>query len=280
MIKFLSTRFKMKNILVFLVLVFLVSCVSASDVTYTIVGDKVLVDISSEDSGVIFLPEDYSMLEVGGEYELIGDELFLEEGEVSFISEDYAKKINGEWLFVSPVVVSLVSDVRLYLPQGYVLSDGLVYPKDYVVSSDGQNIILEWKDFDSEEIVVFYKGVSDSDLVYYFVIGVLILVGMGVLYLERKKFMRKIKKIQKVRKKAEVKLKKSKKSVVTKNLFGDEKEIVEYLLGRKGKSCWTKELVKELGISKVRLSRKIRSLVEKGLVEREKFGNENRISLR
>jgi uncharacterized membrane protein len=48
---------------------------------------------------------------------------------------------------------------------------------------------------------------------------------------------------------------------------------------KKNNECWTKELVKELGIPKVRVSRKIRSLSEKGILSKEKFGNENRIIL-
>ena len=40
-----------------------------------------------------------------------------------------------------------------------------------------------------------------------------------------------------------------------------------------------KELVRELGISKVMATRKVRSLVEKGIVEKENFGKENRIRI-
>jgi uncharacterized membrane protein len=83
-----------------------------------------------------------------------------------------------------------------------------------------------------------------------------------------------------LRKEARKKSRGSRKKMVSLNLFGDEKNIVEFLMTRKGKRCWTKELVRELGISKVRVSRKIRSLLEKGIIERENFGKENRISLK
>lgn len=69
------------------------------------------------------------------------------------------------------------------------------------------------------------------------------------------------------------------KKEVTRNLLGEEKQIVEYLMDKKGKECWTKEMVHDLGISKVRLSRRLRNLVQKGLVEKIPYGNENRIKL-
>jgi len=73
------------------------------------------------------------------------------------------------------------------------------------------------------------------------------------------------------------KQKKKAKKEISKNLYGDEKKIIDYLADKK--ECWTKEMVKDLEIPKVRLSRKLRSLQEKGLVEKEPHGNENRIKL-
>ena len=64
---------------------------------------------------------------------------------------------------------------------------------------------------------------------------------------------------------------------VTKNLFEDEKRIVEYLLKKKGKESWTKEIVRDLGISKVKLSRKLRSLEKKEIIKKIPYGNENKV---
>ena len=51
----------------------------------------------------------------------------------------------------------------------------------------------------------------------------------------------------------------------------------EFLIERK--SCWMKDLVRELEMSKVMATRKVRVLVEKGLVKKEEFGREAKISL-
>jgi uncharacterized membrane protein len=70
-----------------------------------------------------------------------------------------------------------------------------------------------------------------------------------------------------------------KKGELTRNLFEEEKKIVEYLVSRKNGESWTKEVARDLNIPKVRLSRKLRNLEQKGLIKRTPYGNENRIKL-
>ena len=90
---------------------------------------------------------------------------------------------------------------------------------------------------------------------------------------ERKKYKKRLKKVQ-IKNKTEIS-----KEGFTKNLFEDEKKIVEYLLNKKGNESWTKEILKDLEISKVKLSRKLRSLEQKEIIKRIPYGNENRIRL-
>jgi len=247
-----------KNIL--FLLIFLIGFVSASSVTCVIVEDRVLVDVTLSEGANVILPEEYSLLERNG-------------NEVSFISRDFLRN-DGEWIFVLPRVVDSIYDLKVYLPYNYILSDELVYPKGYEISSDGKSIILSWDDLGEDEVIVFYEGDEDSNFGFWVLGLLLVFLGFGAWVLERKKGARIVKEMKgRVRRKIKV----SKKELVSKNLFGDEKAIVEFLMERK--SCWMKELVKELGVSKVRVSRKVRSLVEKGLVEKESFGRENRIRL-
>ena len=72
---------------------------------------------------------------------------------------------------------------------------------------------------------------------------------------------------------------KKEESELTRNLFEDEKRIVKYLLEKKSHEAWTKEIIRNLNISKVKLSRKIRSLEEKKIIKRIPYGNENIIRL-
>lgn len=271
----------MRGLCQFLVLItFFISFVSATDITYMIIGEKILVEIEADKEEIIFLPESYSTLESNKDYKLADNKLITKKANIKFITKDYIKKTGDEYLFVLPKPSVIDSNIQVYLPENYILSDNLVFPKNYNISTNGKNIILEWKNFNESEIIIFYKGASLSNLIYYIIMGILLAIVVILFYLQQKKFRGKINLIRERQDKTRQKLKKLKKIEMTKNLFGDEKKIIEYLLSKKEKSSWTKELVKNLEISKVRLSRKLRSLVEKGLVEKESYGNENRISLK
>ena len=270
----------MRGVYQFLLLtIFLISFVSATDITYTIIGEKVLVEINTDTNEIIILPESYSTLESNLNYKLSGNKLITEKANIKFITKDYIKKTGKEYLFVLPRPSESNPNIQVYLPENYILSDNLIFPKNYEISTNGKNIILEWKDFNENEIIIFYEGEATSNLFYYIIIGMLLVAIAIFFYFQQKRFKKKINLIQEKRNKAKQKLKKLKKVNVTKNLFGDEKKIIEYLLSKKEKSSWTKELVKELKISKGRLSRKLRSLTEKKLIKKEAYGNEKKISL-
>ena len=270
----------MRRMFQFLILIiFFVSFVSATDITYMIIGEKVLAEIKTDGEERIILPESYLILESDASYELNGSKLITGKADIKFITKDYIKKTGDEYLFILPRPTETNSNIQIYLPENYILSDNLVFPKNYNISTNGKNIILEWKNFNESEIIIFYKGASLSNLIYYIIMGILLAIVVILFYLQQKKFRGKINLIRERQDKTRQKLKKLKKIEMTKNLFGDEKKIIEYLLSKKNKSSWTKELAKNLEISKVRLSRKIRSLLEKGLIKKEAYGNENKISV-
>jgi hypothetical protein len=241
------------------ILVFVMAGVSASSVTCTIIDEKVLVDVSLSDGASVILPEEYSLLERDG-------------SDINFISKDWIRE-DKEWILVLPRIVDSAYDLKVVLPSGYVLSDGLIYPRGYELMSDGKSIILRWNDI-SEEVIVFYESAGES--YYLFWVGIFCLIVVGFLFweFEKRRFSREL---ERLKREARDKGRVEKKVNVSRNLFGEEKRIVELLMERK--SCWMKELVRELGISKVMCTRKVRSLIEKGIVVKEKFGREAKLSL-
>ncbi len=168
-------------------------------------------------------------------------------------------------------------NVSLFFSPGLALEkEGLLFPQPTKITSDGQRVILFWKNFNKEQIVVSYLDYSSKNNFFTWIFVLLIILGI-ILYLkERKKYFREINKI-KTKKKRE---KNKKKKELTRNLLKEEKEIIEYLLNKTGKESWTKEIVKDLNIGKVKLSRKLRNLEEKDLIERIPYGNENKIKLK
>ena len=271
-------EFKTRNFLVIFSFILLAGLASASSITCTVVDVDVLVEIDLDEAGIVSLPEKYSVLESDSEYEIVDGKLFSNGGIIKFISSGYFRGSGHEYIFIFPKIIDVTSSIKIYLPENHILSDNLVYPKNYSISTNGRNIILEWNEID-DEVIIFYEGVPDSNLLLYLFSGLLFIVASVVVYFQHKKFKKRLQQIKNKQKEKIKKVKTSKKDLITKNLFDDEKKIIEYLVAKKGHTCWTKELVKELDISKVRLSRKIRSLAEKGLIEKESHGNANRINL-
>ncbi len=231
----------MKKISLVVLLLFL-PFVFGANVTYTIVGEKTLVEIEMNQTEIDLFefPEDF-------EYS---------EGKIKYVDKGLIEKSGQEYFFISKSEILSHSKTKVILPEGaYSNENYFIFPKNYKLSTNGQNIILEWQNSGEKEILVPYKINSGKNYWLYYLIVALILTGV-YFYFKNK----------------------DKEKKYTQNLFREEKRIINYLL--KNREVWTKELVKDLNISKVRLSRKLRKLEEKGLIEKIPFGNENKIKLK
>jgi len=272
----------MKKIILFLILgIFLLSLASAqTQINYYVYENKVLVEYYFEEVSnlELNLPYDVVEPEVNVEYSLNENLLFIESGEnvsIKYITKSLIDKSGKEFYFTSKNLLNEISNVKLVLPQGFILVEGgLLFPEPSEISSDGVNIILHWNSFEEEQIVIKYKSLHKNNLIWSFVFVILVFAFILLNFpkFKKKKILKKPVKIKKV-------VQESEKEKLTMNLFGDEKRIIEYLLKRKNNESWTKELVKDLGISKVKLSRKLRSLVQKELIKKVPWGNENKIRL-
>jgi uncharacterized membrane protein len=276
----------MKKVVNFLLILLLISLVSADNhigVNYNLIEDKAFVEINF---GQVInfefkLPYDVRTFESNSDYEIIDfeDYKLLKVGysndlQVSYITNSVIDKSSNKNYFVLNNNFNGSINFTLALPEGAVL-ENLIFPDYDSITTDGKKIILKWEDFDSEEIVVSYKNAKGSDSFWFYFLMLLIIIFSVFYVYQAKKFKRRM-----IQLKVQThKSKDEKKKDVTRNLFGEEKKIIEYLLDKKGHACWTKEIVRELGISKVRLSRKLRNLKQKDLIEKIPHGNENRIKL-
>ncbi len=274
-------KFEMKKFVWIFFFIIFSSFVSADSANYNLLDNGIVeVQINLDSSREILLPRTYSGLESSSTYQINEGVLYSENPAIiTFSTKSYSDKSSSELLFILPQFSISEIDVTVLLPEGSVLSDGLVFPKDYEISTNGNNIIFSWKDFDENEIILFYRSSSSENfgqkILFYFLIIVIVIF----FYFQKRKYKRNLKEIRNAGKKKIAKLKEKEDDSITKNLFGDEKKILKYLLSKKDKSSWTKEMVNDLKIPKVRLSRKLRSLSEKGLIKKEPHGNENRIKL-
>lgn len=262
-----------------------------ADVKYQIFGDKVLVDMFLGDKSNFFIkiPSDYTALELNtdryqlmdfGGYKTIGVE-DAEGLKIKYITKSLIDKSRDKYFFVLKNNLSGLSDVELFLPEGAVLleEDFLAVPEPSEIGSDGRRMVLSWKDFNGEQIIVSYEFISDSNLIYLLPGFVAILAFVIFYFVKAIESKRRLLSLKKKLKSKAGNIFKDKAKSVTRNLFGEEKLIIEYLLKRERNECWTKEIAKELSISKVRLSRRLRNLEQRGLIKRIPYGNENRIKM-
>ncbi len=274
----------MRKLIILFIAVFLIGFASAASINYQIIEDRVFV---SADFGKVTnlefrLPYDAETIESNSDFEVLDFETYKifrvnlsQNLSFSYITETMIEKGATKNFFIMKSTFKQPLNVTLYLPEaGVLMKDfSLIFPENARIGTDGRRVFLEWKNFSNDEIVVGYEVINDKNLFGWYFLVILVIGTLGFYFLQFKKPI-KIKN----RKKTKNSIEKRKKDV-TRNLFAEEKQIIEYLMEKKGKECWTKELARDLNLSKVRLSRKLRNLEQKELIERIPYGNENRIKL-
>ena len=199
---------------------------------------------------------------------------------IKYLTKSFIESSGGRYFFVMENPFVEKADVKVYLPESAILGEKiLVFPEGADIDSDGRRIILEWADYNDEQILVGYEFVEKDLLIFYIIIGILIIILFSGYLLEKRKLKNEIQKIRKISKEKNMKSMKKGEEAITRNLIEDEKRIAEYLLNKKDNESWTKEIMKDLGISKVKLSRKLRSLEQKEIIKKIPYGNENKIKL-
>ena len=182
---------------------------------------------------------------------------------------------------------SVKSSMTVRLPEEATLKYSLnsaqisIIPKTSDVRTDGKRLIISWNETglaSGTAILVIYKeaGRSNSAAVAT-AAGFLLLSGVAIAFYRRRKAG------VVVAAAADGKAAPagaSGTSDLTMNLFEDERKLVELLLASGEEGMWQKQLEIKSGLSKVKLSRKLRSLDQKGLIEKIPYGNANKIRLK
>jgi uncharacterized membrane protein len=169
----------------------------------------------------------------------------------------------GEIAAKKSVTVKLPEEATLKYKIGDAQTSIIPETKD--VKTDGKRIIISWSDTDltkNSAILIIYKmPKGNKTLLIASIIG-LIIVLLIVAVPQLKKTP------------------KSYKKDLTRNLFEDEKKLVEIILDSKNTEMWQKQLQIESGLSKVKLTRRLRSLEQKGLIEKIPYGSTNKIRVK
>ncbi len=267
--------------------------ISGYEAEYVIEGQRALADITFHfrDNLSVFetsIPDDAAAVEVEGmEFEVFESGLQkilkvtgqrFNSASIKYVTSSVLEKSSDSEFFVLSLerVDAINKSVVLRLPEKAALKHGLesgqasIVPKAGEVGTDGRRIIVKWRneDMSGDALLVIYdsEGASGfSTAAYYIAAGLALFLAGGAYYRYRKKRGRSTQQPA---------------SELTKNLIDDEKKVVEALIKSPAEGAWQKQLETMTGLSKVRLSRKIRNLEQKGVIEKIPYGNANRIRLK
>ena len=281
----------MKNILIFLLFfIFLAGTTSAAiETDYYIYQDKVLVKYSFEKEVLdlkLKIPKDFDKLEANSEYQLEEfKDYFLikvnsaENLSIKYITKSMGDKSGNKFYFTSRNYLDMPQKIKLVLPESAVLSEnGLLFPEPDLISSDGRSIILNWENYNEKQIIVDYEFVKKKNFIFYILILIIVLTFISYLIFQRKIFK---KKIQKLKGRAKRNKKTNLKSeIIEEHLVESEKAIINELKKAEKNQLWQKQLQTQTGFSKAKLSRTIRNLESRNLIQKIPMGNTNKIKLK
>ncbi len=214
---------------------------------------------------------------------------------LSFVIRDGVKKLDSENRFTVNYGVNIPVKrmfVLIKLPQNNILSrEGNLsfYPQDGKISTDGKRIQVFWekedlKSGDDMQYTIFYSTPWLRDFTSNVVIAaaavVVVMIMVAMLILMKRKPAKEKGKVATEGKKPEEAQEKQPPAISVSALNKDEGTIVNIIKNGGGKA-YQKVLVRNSGFSKAKISRIVKSLKERNVVEVEPVsGRENMIKIK
>ena len=214
------------------------------------------------------LPYDVQQLTINGEVREAQDQVRLtQDATLTFTSSAYTSRAN---YFVVDLagIDAQIHEVTVYLPEGARLLRGLstqdpsIHPAPADAFTDGEQLIFSWNGENLEParaLIVDFETNIPGPEVLLALGAALLLAGIIVVLTGRRK---------------------PGEEALTRNLYEEEKRIMQVLLAQKDEELWQKQVARETGLSKVKVSRKLRNLEKKGLIEKIPHGNTNKIRVK
>lgn len=278
----------------FLLVVF-ISPVCASNYTIEMnqVDDKVLVKhiirLDSVQNLSFELPQDAFSLSSNKNYSLEGSKLALsgKNIELSYITRNLLEASDDGYYLIDREIFGFSADkaaITLNLKEGYFLEIGKVFPKPSKMETDGRQISLVWdlgavsKGQDVAIFVTIQSSQSSSSNLAVWIVIIAIISFVGY-WLYSKSYKKTRAKPSKKQKKPKTKVE-SKFEEVERYLVDSEKAVLYELRKADRGELWQKQLQLSTGFSKAKLSRVVRNLESRHLVEKIPFGNTNKVRLK
>jgi len=228
---------------------------NSSSLNYMVVGEISGLSISNGKKNL-----DYVLEKSGSEQNV---KFTVPEGTerlaINFIAKDlvFAKdNVHGFFTNLNPPSAERIS-IRAILPKGYAVYNNVVYPEGYEIRSDGERIYLLWNLSSANAIAISFKfNITHTDYsLAVFAFMILALAGVTFyLVIHYRKRMKK---------------------EFVRGFSEDERKVL--LILSKNKTCMQNKIEKELKFSRSKMTRIVKKLEAKGLVEKERVGRTNRL---
>lgn len=260
--------------------IFLLPLVTSSsyNLEFNQVDDKVLVEhsISLDSIKTISLavPEDAYSISSNLEYNLQNNVLtiFGDNIELSYITRDLLETSKEGYYLIDKIIFPSnfdTLDINLLMKEGYFTDSKRIFPAPSSIDSDGSQIMVHWTLQDikqGEDLPIFVSITSPTSFTSVSVWILIIVLSLFIIYF----FYDKV-----------IKSRLSQKSSqIESHLIESEKAVLSALKEADRGEMWQKQLQLKTGFSKAKLSRVIRNLESRNLVEKIPFGNTNKVRLK
>ncbi len=259
---------------------------SVYNIEFNQVDGKLLIKheigLEQEQTISLYLPEDATSISANLNYS-INNNILTTRGrsiEISYITKITLEKSKEGYYFVDTPLFSFNVDevkIKFMLKEGNFIEKDRVFPKPSGIETDGRQIVILWNlssvkagsDFPIF-LTIHTPALSSNTLIIILAILAIILTA-SVAYLIYYFYSRKPK----------VKIKKQRvKEDLDKYLVESEKAVLHELKRADRGELWQKQLQIATNFSKAKLSRVIRNLEQRNLIEKISFGNTNKIRLK
>ncbi len=184
---------------------------------------------------------------------------------ITFHSNNLVTPNNGVYLFRFGIpITDLINQtyVKVDLPKGYIISGRVndsYYPPSGVIGSSGRTIYVSWNMTRPQigeylRFYVYYEPASKTNFIYIIAAFLALAILVVVIYISR-----------------------SRSKMILTALSSDEKRVMEMIL--KNKNIYQRDIVRETGFSKAKVSRILKTFEERGLIKRERRGRKSKIKL-
>jgi len=187
--------------------------------------------------------------------------------DIMFETSDFTKPLGKKFLFSGDFSIDQKIDqftFSLTLPEGMGLSDGekLSFADNITKVSDGRHIILVWKlgSIEGKSLVfqVLYEPIQEVQSFIWYFIGAIGVIAIAAFFI-----------IKKVRKPQEVIL----------SVLDDYERNIMKVVAEAGGEINQRKVVQHTNLSKAKVSRVVKALEERGLIEVERMGRTNKLKL-